>query len=123
MAAAYRADAHDWAYNSSKPPSDDDASACRTVSSPTAVAPAKRPSLTDPGQLQQQQQENAASDAITGLLLTSPVKKQRVSSDDHAPAAAATTRPTVAGYSPELTKALKSVVKIFTTMARCVCVC
>jgi hypothetical protein len=43
------------------------------------------------------------------MLLTSP-KKARTSGEAGA----------VAGYSPELTKALKSVVKIFTTMARCV---
>jgi hypothetical protein len=50
-----------------------------------------------------------AADALTGLLLTSP-KKARTGGEAGA----------VAGYSPELTKALKSVVKIFTTMARCV---
>lgn len=51
-----------------------------------------------------------AADALTGLLLTSPIKKPRTSAE---------AGNTVAGYSPELSKALKSVVKIFTTMARC----
>lgn len=95
-AVNYRDDSS-WAYHTHKPaePQED---ATATLAS-TAVA-VKRPT-TVPDQ---------ASDALTGLLLTSPMKKARTGGEAGA----------VAGYSPELTKALKSVVKIFTTMARCV---
>lgn len=51
--------------------------------------------------------EQQATDALTGLIVSSPMKRQRVA-DGTAPA----------GYSPELSKALKSVVKIFTTVAK-----
>lgn len=56
--------------------------------------------------------EQQATDALTGLLISSPTKKQRVTEGFQAST-------TLAGYSPELSKALRSVVKIFTTMARC----
>lgn len=70
--------------------------ACNTLASTTVVK--RPPALSE-----------EAADALTGLLLTSPTKKARTGEGT-----------TVAGYSPELSKALKSVVKIFTTMARCV---
>lgn len=95
MMSAYRDDSS-WAY-SHKPASD----ACTTMAS-TALTK-RPPAVTAPEQ---------AADALTGMLLTSPTKKARMSGGE----AAATS---VAGYSPELSKALKSVVKIFTTMARC----
>ena len=47
------------------------------------------------------------TDSLTGMILPDLLKKQRAANG------AAT-----AGYSPELSKALKSVVKIFTTMAK-----
>jgi hypothetical protein len=65
-----------------------------TVASTTTAATIKRPSMEE------------TTDALTGMIIASP-KKQRTA-DGVA----------VAGYSPELSKALKSVVKIFTTMAR-----
>lgn len=90
MAAAFR-DEQQWAYH---PRTED----CNTLASTATTV--KRPSLPVPEQ---------AADALTGLLLTSPTKKARTGAEANN---------TVAGYSPELTKALKSVVKIFTTMAR-----
>lgn len=49
-----------------------------------------------------------ATDAMTGMLVSNPA----IVSAKRANGAA------TAGYSPELSKALKSVVKIFTTMAK-----
>lgn len=90
-------------------PSPHQAAAAAELASAVALSPgSKRTSLQDD-----------AADAITGLLLTSPTKKVRPSTDnDAATAPDAANKRTVAGYSPELSKALKSVVKIFTTMAR-----
>lgn len=51
--------------------------------------------------------EQPTTDALTGLIIASPLKRQRAANGT-----------TAAGYSPELSKALKSVVKIFTTMAK-----
>jgi len=93
MAAAFR-DEQQWAFHPRTEGAQED---CNTLSTATTV---KRPSLPVPEQ---------AADALTGLLLTSPTKKARTGAE---------ASNTVAGYSPELTKALKSVVKIFTTMAR-----
>lgn len=100
MTTAYRDDSS-WAYNHK--PDEPQEGACNTLAS-TAVA-IKRPPTLLPDQ---------AADALTGMLLTSPTKKARTGHD---------AANTVAGYSPELTKALKSVVKIFTTMARYVMGC
>jgi hypothetical protein len=66
-----------------------------TVASTSTAATIKRPSMEE------------TTDALTGMIIASP-KKQRTAAEGVA----------VAGYSPELSKALKSVVKIFTTMAR-----
>lgn len=89
MAAAFRDDSS-WAYNH-KPQED-----VHNMLASTATTIKRPPTLSD-----------QTSDALTGLLLTSPTKKARTGAGN-----------AVAGYSPELTKALKSVVKIFTTMAR-----
>lgn len=87
MAAYQRDEALGWAYNADKETT--------TVASTTTAAPTiKRPSMDE------------TTDALTGMIIASP-KKQRTAADGMA----------VAGYSPELSKALKSVVKIFTTMA------
>lgn len=96
MKSTYRDDSS-WAY--SHKPAESQEAACLASTALTKRPPA----VTAPEQ---------AADALTGMLLTSPTKKARMSGGE----AAATS---VAGYSPELTKALKSVVKIFTTMARC----
>lgn len=87
MTSAYRDDSS-WAYNHKQE------EGVNTLSSTTI----KRPPMVS----------DQATDALTGLLLTSPTKKARTGSEAGNTAA-------VAGYSPELTKALKSVVKIFTT--------
>eukprot|EP00879_Flechtneria_rotunda_P008710 GHRR01009124.1.p1 GENE.GHRR01009124.1~~GHRR01009124.1.p1 ORF type:complete len:569 (+),score=138.88 GHRR01009124.1:238-1944(+) len=79
-----------WAFSSDKD--------LNTVASHSATT-IKRPAIV----------EEHSTDALTGLIIASPTKKARTVGD--------TTAGAVAGYSPELTKALKSVVKIFTTMA------
>lgn len=89
MAGSQRDDSLSWAYRAEQEPN--------TVASTATLV--KRPSGI----------AEAATDALTGMIISSPIKKQRVSADGAV---------AVAGYSPELTRALKSVVKIFTTMAR-----
>jgi hypothetical protein len=76
-----------------------------TASTATVLAPNKRASSQD-----------LTADAMTGMLVNPSLP--RIGSPSSSAAAATMGR--VAGYSPELSKALKSVVKIFTTMARCV---
>lgn len=73
---------------------------CTLLASCSTSIIAKRPTIT----------EQQTTDALTGLIISTP-KKQRVAEGFEANA-------TLAGYSPELSKALRSVVKIFTTMAR-----
>jgi hypothetical protein len=92
MTSAFRDDSS-WAY--SHKPAEPQEDACTTLAS-TALTK-RPPAVTAPEQ---------AADALTGMLLTSPTKKARMSGGGEA----ATT--SVAGYSPELTKALKSVVKV-----------
>lgn len=74
-----------------------------TASTATVLAPNKRASSQD-----------LTADAMTGMLVSPSLP--RIGSPSSSAAAATMGR--VAGYSPELSKALKSVVKIFTTMAR-----
>lgn len=81
-----------WAY-SHKAAAEDTAGINTLASTSTTV---KRPSLQMP--------EQQAADALTGLLLSSPTKKARTTTTSENGST------TVAGYSPELSKALKSVV-------------
>eukprot|EP00878_Enallax_costatus_P036094 GHUV01040390.1.p1 GENE.GHUV01040390.1~~GHUV01040390.1.p1 ORF type:complete len:147 (+),score=27.94 GHUV01040390.1:326-766(+) len=90
--ASRQEDCCGWAYSSDK--------GADLVSSTALIA--KRPTAI----------EQQTTDALTGLIISSPTKKMRTMSEGFEANAK------LAGYSPELTKALRSVVKIFTTMAR-----
>jgi hypothetical protein len=94
----------DWAYASN--PS---LAAAASLMTPIKRSP---PAANDDAKDQDDLKDQDMSDAVTGLL-SSPFKKLKMNS----PSAAANQTEHVAGYSPELSKALKSVVKIFTTMA------
>jgi hypothetical protein len=79
-----------WAYNSPEEQGQ------ATMASTTTLL--KRPSTLE---------QTETTDALTGMIIDGASKKARVEGGT-----------AVAGYSKELSKALKSVVKIFTTMAR-----
>jgi hypothetical protein len=98
------------------------AAAAAAAARPTTalVAPANKRAAVPAGAVG----ADAVTDSLTGMLLTSPTKRLRsggaADTTTAGSAAAAATSSSATGYSPELSLALKSVVKIFTTVAKCV---